>query len=460
MNGFHQPEFIGLKDQPSHRIRCPIHGFIHFSENERQVLDHPLFHRLRFIRQLALTEYLYPGASHTRFEHALGVMEVATRMFDSLAARRGDEMQKTFEGLADFTDRPMAQARQALRLAALLHDVGHTCFSHAAEKVLHKDSSHEAVTIQIVENPNLLGSTLEGVFWPGCGKLVGQIVDGIPSLQPQLQVLHDIISGQMDADRTDYLLRDAYHCGVDYGRFDHRRLIECLELHSGDLGQMRLALHEDGLHSFEALILARYQMNTQVYQHRVRQVYDIYLQRYFRTLAEEEPDEITDVVALNDVVMMSRIMADAVHAQGVRRKWAARIAGRDHHRVVYSTGANARVHETRRSKGVLDALERKYPDREFLSGPASGSIHNLLLRDDREREAEDAEAGKKGYVELMLIGRDGQARHVDEQSQVIGYIPREFEAVRIFVDIASDERALLEEMRSFATDTEWQLARH
>src|SRR5262245_13225155 len=93
---FRQPEFLAEADEPRHRIRCPIHGFIRFSENERKIIDHDIFRRLRWIRQLALTELVYPGATHTRFEHSLGVMEVATRIFDALARSHGDVMEATF----------------------------------------------------------------------------------------------------------------------------------------------------------------------------------------------------------------------------------------------------------------------------------------------------------------------------------------------------------------------------
>lgn len=95
-----QAQFLTTQDEPQHRVRCPIHGFIHFSENERYVLDHLLFRRLRYLRQLALTEFVYPGATHTRFEHSLGVMEVGTQAFDSLAAKQGSLLENLFKEVA------------------------------------------------------------------------------------------------------------------------------------------------------------------------------------------------------------------------------------------------------------------------------------------------------------------------------------------------------------------------
>jgi len=165
MTAFRQPQFIVPNDEPKYRIRCPIHGFIRFSEHERQIVDHKHFQRLRYIRQLALTELVYPGASHTRFEHSLGVMEIATRAFDSLAAKRGDLLEETFKTVAGFEDKPLAKARQILRLAALLHDIGHAPFSHAAEEVVHKDFGHEKLSVAIIKEPRFLGKLIDECFW-------------------------------------------------------------------------------------------------------------------------------------------------------------------------------------------------------------------------------------------------------------------------------------------------------
>src|SRR6516225_7850574 len=98
---FRQPAYLTEKDVPRYRIRCPIHGFIRFSENERRIIDHWIFRRLRHIRQLALTEMVYPGACHTRFEHSLGVMELATRAFDQVAASRGVPLESNLMKVAE-----------------------------------------------------------------------------------------------------------------------------------------------------------------------------------------------------------------------------------------------------------------------------------------------------------------------------------------------------------------------
>src|ERR1700719_4437285 len=149
-SSFRQPKYLTHNDEPRYRIRCPVHGFIRFSENERKIIDHWIFRRLRHIRQLALTDMVYPGATHTRFEHSLGVMELATQAFDHLAAKRGALLEDRLKKVAGFEQKPLAIVRQAVRMAGLLHDVGHVCFSHAAETVIHGGSGHEAFTFKLV----------------------------------------------------------------------------------------------------------------------------------------------------------------------------------------------------------------------------------------------------------------------------------------------------------------------
>jgi hypothetical protein len=422
-----------------------VHGFIHYSDNERESIDHRLFRRLRYIRQLALTEFVYPGATHTRFEHSLGVMEVATRAFDSLAVRHGDLLEATFRQVAGFEQRPMAFARQFLRLAALLHDVGHASFSHAAEKVVQGGIGHEALTLTIVREGELLGGFLDELFGQGCAQRVAQVIEGGRDLPPQLRVLHDLVSSQMDADRTDYLLRDSLHCGVDYGRFDYRRLIECLTLQEDPEGALEIALYRDGIHAFEALILARYQMNTQVYFHRLRRLYDEYLIRYHRALGAEALDTPEKVIANNDVTMMAKILEDADKGETDRRKWARRIRDRDHHWLVHETGDNADAMDLRRSKEVLSFLEKSYPDREFLPDIVSEAIHKLLVPGDPD---------ETDRVALTLVGRDGSTRQVGEESQVLRFLPRKFQSARIFADLSREQEDLRKEIRSQAAQ-EW-----
>jgi HD superfamily phosphohydrolase len=393
-----------------------VPGFIRFSENERRIIDHRLFRRLRFIRQLALTEFVYPGATHTRFEHSLGVMEVATRAFDRLAALRGNLLETSFREVQELRDRPLAVARQIIRLAALLHDVGHACFSHAAEPLIHGEAGHEGLSWRIIEEQGFLESDLNRNFFDGCARLLAKVLRGGPQMPPQLQILRDLVSGEMDADRSDYLLRDSLHCGVEYGRFDYRRMIECLDLHQGPGGTLEVALQRDGIHIFEALILARYQMNTQVYYHRVRRIYDYYLRRYFEAKGPEFLNTPEKILAHNDITMMATMLRDAEEGTDTAAPWAQRIRDRRHHRVIHETGEDANAMDLRNSNKVYEKLQVKFPDLEFYwDKPARPvSIHKLLVPEDTE---------ETGKVIVPLIGPRGEISYVGERSHILRRVP-------------------------------------
>src|SRR5690606_8875476 len=145
-------------------------------------------------------------------------------------------------------------------------------------------------------------------------------------------------------------------------------------LREGPGGVLEIALQRDGIHTFEALILARYQMNTQVYHHRVRRIYDEYLRRYFAACDPAEFDTVEKLLAHNDVTLMARILHDT---EGVRGIWAALIRERKHHRLIHETGESASAMDLRRSAELLDRLRQRYPEVDFHRDQASVSIHNL-----------------------------------------------------------------------------------
>jgi HD superfamily phosphohydrolase len=440
---FRQPAYLTEKDVPRYRIRCPIHGFIRFSENERRIIDHWIFRRLRHIRQLALTEMVYPGATHTRFEHSLCVMELATRSFDELSAKRGALLEANLKKVAGLEQAPLAIGRQLVRLAGLLHDVGHACFSHAAETVIHDVNGHESFTIKLVEEKEFLGSHLDKAYFGGFSRLLGKVLRGGAAMPPQLKVLKDLVSGEMDADRSDYLLRDSHHCGVDYGRFDHRRMVQCLDLHEAEGGTLEIALQRDGIHTFEALILARYQMNTQVYYHRIRRIYDYYLCQYFTEKGREAFDSPKKILNQTDIQATATILQDAETGKEGAAKWAVRIRDRNHHRVVHETGEDANAMDLKHSGLVLEKLRHNFPKVDFVPDVVSASIHKLLLPQDPEAT---------GLVALPLIEPSGETHYLGGRSHILRQVPRHFQVARIFADLGRDKDDQLRSIRSFALE--------
>ncbi len=423
---FRQPQFLGPNHEPVHRVRCAVHGFIRYSRCERVIIDHRVFRRLRYIRQLALTELVYPGATHTRFEHSLGVMEMATRIFDRLAAENGAQMEETFAEAAILREDTMARARQVCRLAALLHDTGHSCFSHAAESVLHAGSDHESLTVHLLTTPEFLGKLLNEKFFEGCAALTASLIKPGPDSAPQVQILRDIISGQVDADRSDYLLRDSHHCGVDYGRFDHLRLIECLTgWRDEDTGELVIGINRDGIHSFESLILARYQMNTQVYYHRLRRIYDHYLKEYFRSLDKSDFDTPDKILKWNDVRAMNQMFWAANDPGSSGHCWADRIINRRHHRDVFTLDEGEGPQAVRTARKVLEGIRKEYPGVDFIEDLPDKpiSIHKIARDDDRDTK----------LIDFPLLDR-GKRTSLGERSQILKTLPTTFRVGFIFAD--------------------------
>jgi HD superfamily phosphohydrolase len=260
-----------------YELRDPIHGFIEIDEWERDIINQPAFQRLRRIKQLAWTDMVYPGATHTRFEHSLGVMHVATRLFDAIRNRSADLL-----GQLGYESAGLDRQRQLIRLAALLHDLGHAPFSHAAEEILPVDPRtgkrfvHEQYSAAIAEHA--LADVIEQ--HPHNHKNYGLRVEHLKEFfleTPSSEglVWRDLVSSQMDADRMDYMLRDSYHAGVAYGRYDLDRVAATLALvERPDQDGFALGVGEGGLHAVEGLILARYMLFTQVYFHKTRVIYD------------------------------------------------------------------------------------------------------------------------------------------------------------------------------------------
>ena len=241
-----------------HEMRDPIHGFIKLSEKEKNLIDTQVFQRLRRIRQLAMTFLVYPGAVHTRFDHSIGVMHVAGQICTKLR-----ELNST-----KICDEDIDR----VRLAALLHDVGHGPFSHVSEYLLDayaldrtdmghmREKIHEKVTVDIVRTDPEIRDILSE---EECD-FVADMIQGQDTQDWQ----RDIVSSELDADKMDYLLRDSYFTGVKYGIYDLEKIIESC-LIEVDKTETSLAISSKGIYALEQLLLARYHMTQQVYWHRV-----------------------------------------------------------------------------------------------------------------------------------------------------------------------------------------------
>lgn len=331
----------------THEVRCGIHGFIRFNNLERKLIDSRPFQRLRDVHQLAMTYQVYPGATHTRFEHSLGVMEFATRIFDSvfsdeklssdLKDRLGDNINKD----------SLAYWRSVVRIAGLLHDIGHLPFSHAAEDLLPDGWNHERVTAELIRNseiksildsasPPVRPEDVVDLCWDAKKRAKVEPERALPEWQA---ILSELITGNtFGADRIDYLLRDGLHAGVPYGRFGPDRLIQGLRLvvdPSDDA--IKVGLDYGSVHAAEALLLARYFMYTQVYLHDVRRIYDVHLKDYLKAWLENGrySSDWKELLKMTDTEVISAMRTDMADLRSPRNHLVERVMGRKHFRTVF-----------------------------------------------------------------------------------------------------------------------------
>jgi len=227
-------------------IRDPLWDNIRLDRSALLALDTPAMQRLRYVRQVGHAFLVYPGATHTRFEHALGAYHLTKRALASLEER--GELSRIPE-----------EDCLAVRLAALLHDIGHYPFSHALEEAGFP--SHEALGVVKLRQGEL-GERLRAIGGAGFAERVGDLIRG-ESASP----LQGLISGSLDLDKIDYLSRDARMCGVPYGTVDVDRLLSTLTLVGTAPGVLEVGVQEKGVSALESLLFAKYQMYRNVYWH-------------------------------------------------------------------------------------------------------------------------------------------------------------------------------------------------
>ena len=246
-------------------LKDPVHSYIHIHyEVIWNCLDSKEFQRLRRIRQLGGDFQVYPTAEHSRFSHSLGVYEIVRRMVT--------EVKTLCVELTEYE-------KVCVMLAGLLHDVGHGPFSHAFEHVTNH--SHEEYTAKIILGDTELNSILRAV-----SKKMPEDIVSIIQHTHENDILNQIVSGQLDADRMDYLLRDSYFTATSYGQFDLERILRTMRVRKTSEGRKVIVVKHTGIHSVEDYIMARYQMYWQVYYHPVARSYEAVFIQLFNRLKD------------------------------------------------------------------------------------------------------------------------------------------------------------------------------
>lgn len=316
-------------------LRDPIHGTIEVSDAETALLDSPAYQRLRAIKQLGFAEFSFPGATHNRFLHSIGVAHLATQAFDHIFKKwrfSGPEVRE--------------RLKTAMRLAAFLHDIGHGPLSHTTEEVMppvadlgisaypdrggDRQANHEDYTIKFITDSSLT-NTLRTQF-PSLDPIhVACLVDkSLPCPDDFFRdqglnfrtILSQLVSSELDADRMDYLERDAYFCGTNYGRVELNWLLANLTMHEVET-EIHLALNRRALYTFDDFLLARHHMHLMVYFHHKSIIYEEFLNRYLtsKDCSFFLPAQIEDYIRCTDYSLYE-------HLRSVSSPWARRLAER------------------------------------------------------------------------------------------------------------------------------------
>jgi HD superfamily phosphohydrolase len=302
-------------------VRDPVHGSIHILDEEIPIIRHEFFQRLRNIKQLGLSEYVFPGATHSRFIHSIGVMDVGNRAFNKLF---GDKVHSA----------PYQRLRETLKLGCLLHDIGHAPLSHSTESAMpqlselkiperflsevdkktDRQATHEDYTIKAIVDSSFTKSFKDVENNYGVDKncvadlIVGYCadpdyftIDGIN----YFGLLSQLVSSELDCDRMDYLLRDSYFCGVSYGSYDLDWLLDNLDIAVID-GEATLGISERAVITFDDFLLSRYHMFVMVYFHYRSVCLEQLLLRYFEDAPGEYkiPANIEEYIEHDDHFLM------------------------------------------------------------------------------------------------------------------------------------------------------------
>ena len=331
----------------------PIHDFIRVYNTELKIIDSPIFQRLRRIRQLSGAHLTYPSAQHSRFEHSLGVMHIAGQAAMSLKERgflKSDQIQE-------------------IRLAALLHDVGHGPFSHLFEEVLQikKKISHEDIGKKIIQESEIADILSKAGFDK---KKITKLAFGYP----KYRFVNEIISCSLSADMMDYLQRDGYFTGAEHAKIDHKRIVQSLDVY-----KTKLALEKSALYSFESMILSRYQMFKAVYFHKTVRSAEVMMLESIK-LADEDCGftelSLDSYVNLTDEFVIAKILDLPNHTKDQRRakKFALDYQNRRLLKCVYEKIMTTKSQNTDQIRGQIARKSRLEKDEIFVDTSGTSSV--------------------------------------------------------------------------------------
>jgi len=352
----------------------PIHDFVRVNSNELKIIDTPIFQRLRRIRQLSGAHLIYPGAQHTRFEHSLGVMHIASMAGHALHEK----------GIVS------SDNIQNLRFAGLLHDIGHGPFSHLFEELLQKRKiSHENIGRDIILKTQI-GDLISANGFNK--KFITELAFG----DSKFQFMNEIISGALSADIMDYLLRDGYFTGAEHAKIDHNRLTYSLDVYKN-----KLALEKSALVNFETMMISRYQMFKAVYFHKTVRAGEVMLLESMY-LAEEELGlssiSLNEYLKLTDEVILSKLLNLPERNSKLRiaKKIATDYLNRNLFKSVFEVSVTGNAITKKRMQSI----------REEVSKKSKVDINEVFV-DSSNTPSIPLSPSKKESKSIIILERDG-----------------------------------------------------
>lgn len=403
----------------TYKFRDPIHGFIDVSDDELKIINSLPFQRLRNIKQLAMTYYVYHGAEHTRFGHSLGVMYLVSKAFRS--------------AIQDFPERfPETKAKyyeQILRLIALTHDIGHAPFSHASESVFPSGIEHEDFTVKIVTETEIADiiRTIGQKFVDTYGseynitpELICNIYMGKDAgPNSEYTFLKSFMDSELDCDKMDYLLRDSYYCGVKYGMYDVERLISSFTIcYTNDMP--RLAIETGGIQAFEEFVLARYFMFIQVYFHKTRRYFDIMLGRALKYILPNGtyPSDTEQYLQWDDGRVLQLLKEHAPHNEACKNIIERRV-----YRRVFHTKAHPLDSDIREFNRNYKELIKAVGEDNLITDKSAGKMpHKIPKRIEIDNEK-------------AIIIYDSSIKRkttISEESEIIRNLTEKIDIMRIY----------------------------
>jgi HD superfamily phosphohydrolase len=385
-------------------IRDPLWNTIRLDPTAVRIIDTAEFQRLRYIRQLGFAHLVYPGATHTRFDHAIGVYHLARTALRFLKERH-PEPEEVWEG------------EELIPYAALLHDIGHFAFSHALEELEPEQipGDHETVSSQFFQSPEL-GEALNALGH-GAGDRIHRLIRGEGELP-----LRGLVSGSLDLDKMEYLRRDARFCGVPYGEVDVDRLIQGLVLlPDPESGRYEVGVHEKAVASLESLLFAKYQMFRNVYWHHGVRAATVLYKRIVEEAVAEGLVTPPDLVGPTDEELLYEIgrRAEDMDSGGVERlrtRWLPALRNRRIPKRALELTAADLVEiplpswlgtDPRRRRKLEDQLARELdlePGEVVVDYPAKAAMFQLNLLLER-RNGEVVRVGSEGLPGVIDLPR-------------------------------------------------------